>query len=174
MTRVGSLRSAARPAHALRGTTLLIEMRYFEPERRSPRRPELIIVGLTIVILVLAALVAILWIRDDDSAGSSATTTLDTTTTTVLATPPELTSTTPQQGTLTDPATLVEDCVQYVPTAIYFGNFYMKAIWDTGGGTPEGLRRVCESMLTSDPGGLQRMSDEFKALKSFVETSTTV
>jgi hypothetical protein len=73
-----------------------------------------------------------------------------------------------------DAAALVEDCVQYVPTAVYFGNFYMKAIWDIGGGTPEGLRRVCEDMVISDPAGLQRMSDEYHALRAYVATTTTV
>ena len=66
-------------------------------------------------------------------------------------------------------AALVEDCVQYVPAAVYFGNFYMKVIWDLGGGTTEGLREVCESMVTSDPAGLQRMSEEYHALQAFVE-----
>jgi hypothetical protein len=154
-------------------------MRYYEPERRGLRNVDMRIIGLGIVIVILAALVAFLWLRDDDGSSGAGTTPTDSTaldasvTTAVAPTPApvELVPTVPP--VTIDAAALVEDCVQYVPTAVYFGNFYMKAIWDTGGGTPEGLRRVCESMVTSDPAGLQRMSDELHALQAYVATTTT-
>jgi hypothetical protein len=157
-------------------------MKYFDAGGRPHRNTDLRLIALGVVVVLLSAVVAYLSIRDDDPAGSSSDTTAAasttgaaTTTTLVTAPPSQVPLTSPNQTVAGfDAATLVEDCVQYVPTAVYFGNFYMKAIWDLGGGTPEGLRRVCEGMVTSDPAGLQRMSDEYHALVQFVAPTTTV
>jgi hypothetical protein len=112
----------------------------------------------------------------DDGDGDGASTTIASTAvpTSLLTTPPTVTPpVTIGPAPVADAAALVEDCVAYVPTAIYFGNFYMKAIWDLGGGTPEGLRQVCEGMVTSDPDGLRRMSAEYADLQNLAASATT-
>jgi hypothetical protein len=80
---------------------------------------------------------------------------------------------TPSAADTSGSAALVEDCVQYVPTAIYFGNAEMQAFWDSGGGTPEGLRGACERLALEDPARLLRMSEEYLALVAAVATTTT-
>jgi len=72
---------------------------------------------------------------------------------------------------------LVTDCVGYVPFAADTGNFYMNAIWDIAERDLTKLAAVCEEIGHTDPEGLQRISDEKKAVDKFFEgfaTATTV
>jgi hypothetical protein len=68
---------------------------------------------------------------------------------------------------------LVSHCVDYVPFAAYTGNFYMKAIWDIANQNVDQLRVVCEEMGHTDPAGLQRISDEKKAVDLYFASFTT-
>jgi hypothetical protein len=68
---------------------------------------------------------------------------------------------------------LVEDCVAYVPFAADTGNFFMNAIWDIAERDLAKLAVVCEEMGHTDPAGLQRISDERKAVDEFFASFTT-
>lgn len=159
---------------------VLGQMRYYDAEPPLPRAGGLRFIVLGLIIIAASAVVAYFWIPrgDDDTSGSASTDAVTSLVVAPTSAVPEPTATatvvlTPEQAALsTEAATLVEDCVQYVPTAIYFGNVYMKAIWDIGGGTPEGLRQVCERMVVDDLPGLRRMSDELHALQNLAATTT--
>jgi hypothetical protein len=68
---------------------------------------------------------------------------------------------------------LVAHCVDYVPFAAFTGNFYMKAIWDIANQNVDQLRVVCEEMGHTDPAGLQRISEEKKAVDRYFASFTT-
>ena len=124
-----------------------------------------------IVMLGALALVAGACSEDRGSAGDTTSTLVASTAVpTSLVTPPPTVTQTVTLPPVADAAALVEDCVGYVPVAIYFGNVYMQAIWDIGGGTVEGLRQVCEQMVTTDPDGLRRMSQEYADLQNLAAT----
>jgi hypothetical protein len=67
---------------------------------------------------------------------------------------------------------LVEDCVEYVPAAIYFGDTEMDAVYDSAGGTLEGLRAACERFAVDDLPRLREMSDGYQALLEFLGATT--
>jgi hypothetical protein len=69
---------------------------------------------------------------------------------------------------------LITDCVAYVPFAADTGNFFMNAIWDIAERDLTKLAAVCEEMGHTDPAGLQRISDERKAVDAYFASFTTV
>jgi len=80
----------------------------------------------------------------------------------------------PKEPLTTIAEELITDCVGYVPYAAATGNFYMQVIWtEYAGQDLAQLRTVCEEMGQTDPEGLQRISDEKKAVDKFFEGFTT-
>ena len=76
----------------------------------------------------------------------------------------------PKEPLTTISEELITDCVGYVPYAAATGNFFMQVIWnDYAKQDVAQLRTVCEEMGHTDPEGLQRISDEKKAVDKFFE-----
>jgi len=155
-------------------------MRYYEAEPRPRRAGAGVVIAIGIGIIAISALVAFLWNPDDDDSGATSSsdsvaaldtpTSLSTVSTAVPVTATVvLTTAVPETTTA---VSLVEDCAEYVPTAIYFGNAEMQEFWDAAGATPEGLRAACEGLAVSDPARLLEMSDAFRALQDLAATTT--
>lgn len=79
----------------------------------------------------------------------------------------------PKEPLATIAAELVTDCVAYVPFAADTGNFFMNAIWDIAERDLTKLADVCEEMGHTDPAGLQRISDERKAVDAYFASFST-
>jgi hypothetical protein len=157
-------------------------MRYYEAEPRPRRAGPGLVIGIGVAIVAIAAVVTFLWNPDDDSSGSDGATPASVGSDTAGSTSPE--SSTPVTATVVLATTvapsvtnalvpLVDDCAQYVPTAIYFGEASMQAFWDAAGGTTEGLLAACERLAVENPAELQRMSDAYHALQALAAATTT-
>jgi hypothetical protein len=155
-------------------------MRYYEAEPRPRRAGPGLVIGIGVAIVAIAAVVAFVWNPDDDASDGATPATVGSDTvgstapdssTPVTATVVLTTTVAPSVTTALVP--LVDDCAQYVPTAIYFGEASMQAFWDAAGGTTEGLLAACERLAVENPAELQRMSDAYHALQAMAAATTT-
>jgi hypothetical protein len=125
----------------------------------------------TVSLLKLGCLAMLLAACGDDAeAEKTATTESAAPTETRLVT----VTNSPQEPLATIAPELITDCVAYVPFAADTGNFFMNAIWDIAERDLTKLAAVCEEMGHTDPAGLQRISDERKAVDAYFASFTTV